>query len=281
MGGNGPSAAQLVAQLVRERFHAVSGWVYGDESLFDNDRGGPATRNRADIPDYGGELSALVYDHGMSQARMSPAVFAAHEVVLTMRAQGIRARAARRTQRTPAGAKELASVSSPPLAVLLRLMDVPSDDLIADMLTKQLGARFYGIGSLAAGAEEIREDLADRYHIDPAIFDGSGLDRQDSSTPEQIVSLLAQVSTTGDGALLRAALPVVGREGTVESLGGRSWARGHCVAKTGTLNGVSNLAGYCTTRHGHTIAFALMIDGPSNGAAMATLSSAVADIASY
>lgn len=281
MGGYGPTAAQLVAQLRRERIRSVSGWVYGDESLFDSDRGGPATDNRPDTPDYGGELSALVYDHGMSSRRQPPPVFAAHELVLTMAAQGIDARAARRTHRTPAGARTLASVSSPPLAVLLRLMDVPSDDLIADMLTKQLGARFYGTGSLAAGAEEVREDLSDRYGIYPTIFDGSGLDREDATTPAQIVSLLAKISSTPDGSLLRAALPVVGREGTVAGIGTGSYAVGHCVAKTGTLNGVSNLAGYCTTRHGHTLAFALMIDGPPNWTAFASLSRAVGDIAAY
>ena len=40
-----------------------------------------------------------------------------------------------------------------------------------------------------------------------------------------------------------------------------------CQAKTGTLNGVSNLAGYCDAAGGHTIAFALMMDGISDAAA--------------
>ena len=72
--------------------------LFADESLFDTDRGGPATDNLPDTPDYGGELSALVYDHGMSTARMSPAVFAAHELALTMRGIGMRVGAASRTQ---------------------------------------------------------------------------------------------------------------------------------------------------------------------------------------
>ena len=47
----------------------MTGHIFADESLFDADRGGPATNNQPDTPDYGGEMSALVYDHGMSAAQ--------------------------------------------------------------------------------------------------------------------------------------------------------------------------------------------------------------------
>jgi D-alanyl-D-alanine carboxypeptidase/D-alanyl-D-alanine-endopeptidase (penicillin-binding protein 4) len=58
-------------------------------------------------------------------------------------------------------------------------------------------------------------------------------------------------------------------------------AQGNCVAKTGTLNDVTNLAGYCTARGGQTLTFAVMIDGPSNYLAIPMLSRAVAAIARY
>ncbi|MGH2842262.1 MAG: D-alanyl-D-alanine carboxypeptidase/D-alanyl-D-alanine-endopeptidase [Solirubrobacteraceae bacterium] len=281
MGGQGPTATELVAQLRHDGIRQVTGWVYGDESLFDSDRGGPATHNRPDIPDYGGQLSALVYDHGMSATRMSPAVFATHELVLTMGVQGLHARAARRLEVTPAGATRLAVVSSPPLAELLRLMNVPSDDLIADLLAKQLGARLAGSGSLAAGAAEIRRVLARSYGLRPVIRDGSGLDRADRSTPAQVLELLTAVWGTPSGRVLYRSLPVLGRQGTVQGIGVGSYADGHCAAKTGTLNDVTNLAGYCTTRSRQTIAFALMIDGQPNIQAVRSLSHAVATIAAY
>ena len=141
----------------------VTGTSFADDSLFDTDPGGPATNNLPDTPDYGGEMNALVYDHGMSTARMSPAVFAAHELALTMRGIGMRVGAASRTQPTPPAAVELAHVESPPLSVLVRLMDVPSDDLIADMLAKQLGARLAAEGTLAAGAS--RDQPGDRRRL--------------------------------------------------------------------------------------------------------------------
>ena len=55
-----------MTQLRKAGIRRVTGHIFADESLFDRDRGGPATHNRADTPDYGGEMSALVYDHGMS-----------------------------------------------------------------------------------------------------------------------------------------------------------------------------------------------------------------------
>jgi D-alanyl-D-alanine carboxypeptidase/D-alanyl-D-alanine-endopeptidase (penicillin-binding protein 4) len=279
--GYGPTAAELAALLQHAGIRRVSGHIFADESLFDSDRGGPATADKPDTPDYGGELSALVYDHGMTARGMPPAVFAAHELALTMRGIGIRVGAAARTQPTPAGAVELAHVDSPPLSVLVRLMDVPSDDLIADMLDKQLGARLARSGTLAAGATEIAKAIANDYGLHPLVLDGSGLDRNDSTTPADVVSLLRRVWMTPTGNVLYAALPVVGEQGTVENMGVHTPAQGHCVAKTGTLDNVTNLAGYCHARSGTTLAFALMIDGPENYQSLAVLSRAVAAIARY
>jgi serine-type D-Ala-D-Ala carboxypeptidase/endopeptidase (penicillin-binding protein 4) len=58
-------------------------------------------------------------------------------------------------------------------------------------------------------------------------------------------------------------------------------ARGRCVAKTGTLDNVTNLAGYCRARGGIDLTFALMIDGPANYIAIPILSRVVAAIARY
>lgn len=279
--GRGPTALELATQLHHAGIELVTGHIFADDSLFDTDPGGPATGGHPDIPDYGGEMSALVYDHGMSTATMSPAVFTAHELALTLRGLGVRASAASRTRATPRGAVQLARVKSPPLSVLARLMDVPSDDLIADMLTKQLGARFLGRGTLAAGARVLTRTIAVRFGLHPTIHDGSGLDAADGTTPAQIVRLLRDVWGKPTGRLLYAALPVVGRQGTVAGIGAGSPAAGRCVAKTGTLDTVTNLAGYCHARDGRTLAFAVMIVGPTNYQAVPMLSRVVAAIARY
>jgi D-alanyl-D-alanine carboxypeptidase/D-alanyl-D-alanine-endopeptidase (penicillin-binding protein 4) len=150
-------------------------------------------------------------------------------------------------------------------------MDVPSDDLFAEVLTKQLGVRFGGgAGTIAAGAKVIAAVL-DSYAVHPTIVDGSGLSRSDSSSPADVVSLLRHIWHQPIGNELAGALPVVGVNGTVQRIGVHTPAQGRCIAKTGTLNNVTNLAGYCTNRARHVVAFAFFIDGPPNSTAMKAL----------
>jgi serine-type D-Ala-D-Ala carboxypeptidase/endopeptidase (penicillin-binding protein 4) len=278
--GYGPTATELVHQLTAKGIRQVTGMVIGDASLFDSHRGGPSTDFAPDIPDFGGQLSALTYDHGSTLGRLSPGAFAAKQLTLTLRAAHVQARAATHTGTAPHGARRLAIVSSPPLSVLLGLMDVPSDDLFAEMLTKQLGARFGGDGSIAAGADVIAGEIAD-YGLRPTIVDGSGLSRSDRSSPREVVALLRFVWQTAVGHVLWASLPIVGVNGTVQRIATGTAAQGHCIAKTGTLDDVTNLAGYCDARRRHMLAFALLVDGPSNTRALVLLGRMVAAIARY
>jgi serine-type D-Ala-D-Ala carboxypeptidase/endopeptidase (penicillin-binding protein 4) len=278
--GYGPTATDLVHQLTARGIRRVTGKVIGDASLFDSHRGGPSTNFAPDIPDFGGQLSALTYDHGATLRSPSPAAFAARELALSLRAAHVRARAGSQTARAPRRARVLASVSSPPLSVLVRLMDVRSDDLFAELLTEQLGSRFGDGGGIAAGARVISLAITS-YGLRPKIVDGSGLSRSDRSSPRQIVDLLAAAWRTPEGDVLEASLPVVGVNGTVAPIGVHTAAQRNCIAKTGTLNYVTNLAGYCRRPAHHRLAFALMIDGPSNGAALALESRMIAAIARY
>lgn len=265
--GYGPTAVQLIGQLKARGITRVTGHVIPDESLFDPARGGPSSDYGPDIPDLGGQLSALTYDHGSTTAKLAPPAFAAHELVLTMRAQHMQARASTQTRITPQDAQPLATVSSPPLSTLLRLMDVPSDDLYAEMLAKQLGVRYGGAGTTTAGAKVISSVIGS-YDVHPTIVDGSGLSRSDSTSPAEVVALLRAIWRTPIGNELATALPTMGVNGTVQSVGLHTPAQGRCIAKTGTLNGVTNLAGYCTNRAGHVLTFAFFVDGPPNWTAL-------------
>jgi D-alanyl-D-alanine carboxypeptidase/D-alanyl-D-alanine-endopeptidase (penicillin-binding protein 4) len=279
--GYGPTASQLVAQLVRLGIKRVTGQVYADESLFDTRRGGLMTNYAVDIPDFGGQISALTFDHGADLHRLPPAIFALRQFVATMRGALIAAKAARHTAETPVDARQLAVVSSPPMSAMARLMDVPSDDLFAEMFTKQLGVLFGSGGSISAGAQVIGDTMASLYGVHPRILDGSGLSRNDRSSPQEMVDLLRQVWHTPVGNNLAASLPVVGKQGTVQTIGLKSAAVGRCIAKTGSLTDVTNLAGYCNSKGGHRLAFALFMDGPPNWTAFALESKMVGAIARY
>jgi D-alanyl-D-alanine carboxypeptidase/D-alanyl-D-alanine-endopeptidase (penicillin-binding protein 4) len=279
--GYGPTTSQLVHQLTARGIRRVTGKVIADESLFDSRRGGPATRFHPDVPDFGGQLTALAYDHGAAARGLSPATFAAKQLVLTMRATGMQATAATFTARTPVRARRLAIVSSPPLHLMLDLMNAPSDDLFAELLTKQLGVRFAHRGTIAAGARVISATIAGGYGLHPRIVDGSGLSRADGSSPAEVVALLKTIWQTPVGQVLSTSLPIVGVSGTTQRIATHTAAQGRCIAKTGTLDDVTNLAGYCHGRDGHVLTFAFLIDGPSNEQALALLSRMVAAVAEY
>jgi serine-type D-Ala-D-Ala carboxypeptidase/endopeptidase (penicillin-binding protein 4) len=278
--GYGPTANDLVAQLSQKGIKRVTGWVIGDAAMFDDLRGGPATAYKPDVPDFGGQLAGLTYDHGSTFKKLNPGAFAAKELVLTMHGAHIGARPLNRTLPAPTGATLLASVESPPLSVMLKLMDVPSDDFFAEMLTKQLGKQFGAGGSIDAGAQVISQTIRS-FGLHPTIVDGSGLSRSDRSSPGQVVALLRTMWNTPIGRVLSASLPVMGESGTVQRIAPHTVAQGRCIAKTGTLNYVTNLAGYCTTRNDHTLAFALMIDGPGNWTALQLFNQIVPAIARY
>ncbi len=278
--GLGPTTAQLVAQLSAAGIHRVTGHVIADESLFDRHRGGYLTSFAPDIPDFGGQLSALVYDHGSTDGKLSPALFAVKQFTLTMRAAHIDATAAPYTGRAPRHATKLATAHSPSLKALIDLMNFRSDDLFAELLTKQLGARFGHGGSIASGAQVIAHQVA-RYGIHPRLIDGSGLSRDDRSSPAQVLVLLRRVWHTPIGHVLLPSLPLVGVNGTTRRIGVGTAAQGNCIGKTGTLDGVTNLAGYCHARHGHMLAFALFIDGPSNDQSIVMMGPMVGAIAKY
>ena len=55
------------------------------------------------------------------------------------------------------------------------------------------------------------------------------------------------------------SLPIAGGDGTLEKRMKNTSAHQNVHAKTGTLNGVSNLSGYVTAKNGHLIAFSIMI----------------------
>jgi D-alanyl-D-alanine carboxypeptidase/D-alanyl-D-alanine-endopeptidase (penicillin-binding protein 4) len=278
--GYGPTPNQLVEQLQADGIRRVTGSVIGDASLLDGLPGGPATGYAPDVPDFGGQLSALTFDHGSTSGSLSPGAYAARQLARTMRASRVYAKAAPRTGVAPRDTRLLATVSSPPLSVLLKLMDVSSDDLFAELLTKQLGVRFGGAGSITAGARVIAGQIA-QYGLHPNIVDGSGLSRSDASSPRDVLDLLRAVWHTPVGNVLRDSLPILGETGTVAAIATKTPAQGHCIAKTGSLTSVTNLAGYCQSRGRQTVAFAIFIDGPPNWSAFELLGRMVAAIARY
>lgn len=280
-GGQGATVSALAAALAQTGIRSVSGAVNGDESYLDSLRGEPSSNFAVD-PELEGQLSALSFNRGetgFERGPHAPAAYAARQLRAALRAAGVVVHGGGASV-APPGAVALASVSSPPLATLLGLTLPPSDNLFAETLLKDLGARFGGAGTTSAGAAVVRKTIA-RLGLHPRVLDGSGLSHSDLTTPRQVVSLLAWLATTPLGTTLRADMAVAGHSGTLALRMRRTPAAGRCQAKTGTLIAVSNLAGYCQARDGHILAFALFDDGIGIGYAHAIQDAMTVALARY
>jgi D-alanyl-D-alanine carboxypeptidase/D-alanyl-D-alanine-endopeptidase (penicillin-binding protein 4) len=161
---------------------------------------------------------------------------------------------------TPAQAAPVAEFVSRPLREVVAELNKPSDNLIAEMLLKTLGAEREGQGTAAAGLRQVRSLLktagVDLERVQP--HDGSGLSRRNLTTPHAIVQLLAYVRGQPYFESFYASLPVAGVDGTLRRRMVASTAGGRVHAKTGTIMHVSALSGYVTAANGEEIAFSVM-----------------------
>jgi serine-type D-Ala-D-Ala carboxypeptidase/endopeptidase (penicillin-binding protein 4) len=269
-GGGDPEfsradARRLVGILVTSGLTEITSRVVGDESRFDRLRGGPDSAYR--VSEWVGPLSALSFNHGFTLAKRprfqrNPPLYAAKIFTRELKRAGVIVGRAARAGVAPAGAETLGEWSSNRMAVIARHTNRPSDNYFAETLLKNLGADFGDHGTTADGAVVARRQAA-RYGARPTIVDGSGLSRQNRTTPRDVVELLDGLDDSDIAQPMRLSLSVAGKSGTLFDRMRGTTAKGRCRAKTGTLSGVSNLAGYCNSKSGARLAFAFLMSGVS------------------
>lgn len=165
----------------------------------------------------------------------------------------------------PATARTIATHQSPPLADITREMLKDSDNLIAETLLLQLGIKGKG------GAATWEKGLATlRGYVERTgwatesyrISDGSGLSRYNAVSPTQLTKLLnAMPAQRLAYPAFLIGLPVAGVDGTLATRLAGPGTRGRLRAKTGSMSGVSGLAGYLETMDGETLVVAIMTNG--------------------
>ena len=224
---------------------------------------------RTALPPLGGPSRApRTSDPALSAGRSLAALLGApHAVVLRGHA--------------PAGGAELASVSSPTVPQLVEQMLTHSDNDLAEALARQVAiakGQPATFGGDAAALHAVLADVLVRVGATPGavlLSDGSGLSRLDRVQPGALTRLLAAVAGRDRGRLfpVLSGLPVAGFDGTLERRfrTGRGLAAAGVVrAKTGTLNGVSALAGLVRTRDGRLLAFDFTADNVPYGSTIAS-----------
>ncbi len=249
---------RLARDLVRAGIRHVAGGVVADESRFDSRRDAPGWK-----PSFLGiespPLSALVVTGVPVSGANGSALAAAAALTSALARRGVTLSRAPSTGRAPRSATRLAADHSAKLAVIVQHMNHVSDNFVAEMLLKELGAAT-GHGSTPAGARVVRRTLVEAgVPVEGLrVADGSGLSSLDRVTPRTLVALLQAASADRRfGRTFVSSLPVAGVSGTLKNRLGTPPTLRRVVAKTGTTWRSCALAGFVGRRY----VFAILQNG--------------------
>ncbi len=259
-GLDGAGLDDLAAQIAATGLRTVTGNLVGDASLFApaEDFGAGWAQDDEGFA-YASRVSALVVDRNAaseSVASLHPVSFALERFRGALAIAGIRVLGSVSPGPAPAGATQLARRESAPLKDLVARTNKPSDNLFAEILLRHLGAVATPAPQVSTAHAGLDAEAAwlgwprEAYRV----VDGSGLSRYDLLTPRQLADILQRMK---DNADFVASLPVAGVDGTLAERFGGTRAQGRIRAKTGTMSGISTLAGYV----GDHYVFAFMING--------------------
>ena len=164
---------------------------------------------------------------------------------------------------TPTGAREICTRAHTIDQILDRMMK-NSDNLYAESMFYQLAASAGGKATAKTGRAMVNR-LIQKMGMNPGnyyIADGSGLSLYNYVSAELEVAFLryAYRNTTIYNHLL-PSMPIAGVDGTLENRMRTGFAHGNVKAKTGTVTGVSALAGYLTAANGHRLCFSIINQG--------------------
>ncbi len=289
---NGTDLSKLATEVRAVGVDTVQGPIRYDDTFLDR---------LTTIPQHGimaeriGTLSALTIDGGRPR---DPAKDAAQRFLDALKKSGVSVGSSVSPGTVPQvpPAVQVADTGSPTMAELARLTNVPSNNFLAEMLLKDLGGQFGPTGSTASGIGEVQEFASER-GADFRGENGSGLSRRNRASPSSVVQMLDSMIAVDEGATeerqleqrqLRDAfvgsLAVAGKSGTLARRMRGTAAKGNCSAKTGTLNRVSALSGYCF-RGGrdeeHAVVFSLLMNKVDVGRAHVVQDRMTALIARY
>ena len=151
---------------------------------------------------------------------------------------------------------------SPPLSEILAGMMKPSQNQLAETMLVTVGREVLGDATADGGAAVV-DSLLTAWDVQPRRYrmaDGSGLSRYDLVSPTMLVRVLEHMDLSDHREAWIAALPIAGRDGTLENRMRDAPLFERVVAKTGSLSGVRSLSGYLTTQSGERIVFSMLMN---------------------
>ncbi|MCG9127945.1 D-alanyl-D-alanine carboxypeptidase/D-alanyl-D-alanine-endopeptidase [Candidatus Poribacteria bacterium] len=250
----------LAKGLVKSGVKSIEGDIIVDESYFDTVREGPGWM----WDDKPFHLSALSIRSIEPENQMESRAIACGKILrITLIEKGISIKGKVISGEVPSDAVIVSQHQSPHLGEIIRLMNKPSDNWIAEFLFKTIGAEVKGVpGTWRKGREVISGFLEEILDGSPShrFVDGSGLSRYNLVNSLVLSELLLYMHK--QFAMMPeffTSLPIAGVDGTLRNRMQGMYAEKTLRAKTGTLSGVSALAGYTVTVEGEVLVFGILI----------------------
>ena len=273
---------ELVDDLVKKGIKSISGNIIGDDSYQDD------IYTREDwIEDEGANvhlppISALVLDRNKTTVRKkirrryrdvtevvkNPPIFVAERLRKKLQSAGIEVKGKVSKGVTPQEVY-LLSEKTVLLKNLISMINKHSDNFLAECLFKTLGAKASGVqGNSFFSQQAIHKFLKGNniYTTGTEIVDGSGISRSDKVTALALNGVLEKMYFD----LIHYddfynSLSIAGVDGTLRGRLIGTNAENNFRGKTGTLNGVSSLAGYLTTPDGDDLIITILFEFNKGG----------------
>ncbi|HEX2903580.1 MAG TPA: D-alanyl-D-alanine carboxypeptidase/D-alanyl-D-alanine-endopeptidase [Jatrophihabitans sp.] len=281
-----PEAARIsdLAGAVRRKLGATPiTQVIVDDSLFSGPSVGPGWAPEDAPSSYASPITATMVDAGRdvpgAAIRSATPDLAAGSALATALGGANVA-----LGRAPAGAPELAQVSSAPVSVLVEQMLRDSDNVIAELLARQVAlaqGRPATFAGAAAAVSAVNATLG--ITMGSGMKDGSGLSALDRIPASALGAVLTKAVATPGLRPLLTGMSVAGWDGTLAEqdrfTGSAAIGAGTVRAKTGSLTGVSALAGVLTDSDGRQLIFDFVADrSPSEPLTRGALDALVASL---
>ena len=174
-----------------------------------------------------------------------------------------------KVQEIPIGAIKVLEQVSDPLGYVIRDINKWSNNLMARQLLLTIAAEKNGVPATEAkGEAAIKTWLADKgQKIDELVIEnGSGLSRTERISAAHLGQLLVAAYNSPIMPELMASLPILAQDGTVKKRLNDSPANGRAHLKTGSLDGVSAIAGYVLDSQNKRHVLVMLINHAKAGA---------------
>jgi len=159
--------------------------------------------------------------------------------------------------------------ASPTLGTLMRLINKWSNNVMTRQVFLSLGAKKYGVPATPEKGEKAVLDVLSENNINTggiSLENGSGLSRTSRISVRQMARLLEMAYRDPLMPEFMASLALPGVDGTLVNRFRKEDIRGRSHFKTGTLTGVSAIAGYMLNRKGKRLVIVIMQNGKKTGA---------------